>query len=429
VIRLGRIVLFGLAVAAASSVACGSKSTTAGPGDKPKVAVSIFPIYDLARRIAGDRLDVVLVLPAGQSEHGYDPTPKEMAALEGTKLAIAVGLEMDRWVENIMKAAGNPPVFRVGEKVPTIKIEIEPISEAEVKAHEAGHHHHDDADPDKKAGSAVKKDEHDDHDHDKGAAAKGPIKKDDKKGSAAKKDDHDEHDHDKHGAAIDKGSAAKKADDKKGSAAKKDDHDEHDHDKGSAKKDDHDHDKGSAAKKAGHEGHQHAEVGSPDPHFWMDPNLVLGAIDAIVAQLATLDPGGKATFTANADAIKKSLRELDAKITARRKTWTKSVIVTFHGSMAYFARRYGILIAAVVEPIAGTEPTAQYIDQVVAAVKRGKAAALFTEPQLSKGPGEAIAREAGIPLGELDPVGGVAGRDSYEALLNWNADQLEKALK
>ena len=40
-----------------------------------------------------------------------------------------------------------------------------------------------------------------------------------------------------------------------------------------------------------------------------------------------------------------------------------------------------------------------------------------------------IAKEAGIPLGELDPVGGVSGRDSYEALLLWNADQLEKALK
>jgi hypothetical protein len=36
---------------------------------RPKVAVSIFPLYDVTRRIAGDRLDVVLVLPPGRSEH------------------------------------------------------------------------------------------------------------------------------------------------------------------------------------------------------------------------------------------------------------------------------------------------------------------------------------------------------------------------
>ena len=153
------------------------------------------------------------------------------------------------------------------------------------------------------------------------------------------------------------------------------------------------------------------------------------AIDAIAARLAEVDPAGKDTFTKNATELKASLKALDAKLAARSKAWTKRSIVTFHGSMAYFAKRYNILIAAVVEPIAGTEPTASYIADVVAAVKRGKAVALFTEPQLAKGPGETIASEAGIPLGELDPVGGVAGRDSYEALLTWNADQLEKVLR
>src|SRR5688572_31429049 len=121
-----RLVWVLLAIVLAS---CGGKKAGSG---KPKVAVSIFPLYDITKRIAGDRLDVVLVLPAGQSEHGYDPTPKEIAALEGSKLGIAVGLEMDRWVENIMKSAGNPPVFRIGEKVQTIPIDVEPISDAAI---------------------------------------------------------------------------------------------------------------------------------------------------------------------------------------------------------------------------------------------------------------------------------------------------------
>jgi len=312
-----------------SLASCGGKKAGSG---RPRVAVSIFPLYDVTRRIAGDRLDVILVLPPGKSEHGYDPTPKEIARLEGAKLGIAVGLDMDTWVENIMKNAGGvPKMLRVGDKVKTMPIDVEPIEPEE---------HHE--------GSAT--------------------------GSAEPEDTEEKEDHE----------------------------DEHDH--------------------------EH-ELGAPDPHVWLDPDRMVTITDAIAAELATVDPAGKDTFTKNAEAVKTSLKDLDAKLMARSKAWSKHTIVTFHGSMSYFAKRYGLVIAAVVEPLAGKEPTATYIAEVIDAIKKNNAAALFTEPQLDRGPGETIARDAKVPLGELDPVGGSPGRDSYEALMTWNADQLEKVLK
>jgi ABC-type Zn uptake system ZnuABC Zn-binding protein ZnuA len=300
-------------VIALVAVGCGGKKA-GGAGDKPKVAVSIFPLYDLTRRIAGDRLDVRLILPPGRSEHNFDPTPKEIAKLAGAKLAITVGLDMDLWAETTIRAAASDAkIFRVGEKVKTMPIDVEPVGEAEAHKGEA---------PD--------------------------------------------------------------ADDK---------------------------------------------PGAPDPHVWMDPERMIGVIDAIAGELAVVDPAGKDTFAKNAAVLKDSLTKLDAAISARSKSWTKHVIVTFHGSMSYFARRYGITIAAVIEPLAGKEPTATYITQVLGAIQKTQTAGLFAEPQLDRAPAEMIAREAKIPLGELDPVGGVAGRDSYEALLTWNTDQLEKVLK
>jgi zinc transport system substrate-binding protein len=304
-------------VAAAALVSCGNKG---GGGDKPRVAASIFPLYDLTRKVAGDRIEVMLVLPPGKSEHGYDPTPKEIARLEGAKLAIVVGLDMDGWAENILRGAGGAKIVRIGDKVKTMPIDVEPIGEEE---------------------------------------------------------GHDEHGEEHHG-------------------------EEH---------------------------HHHEEVGAPDPHVWMDPDRMVGTIDVIAGELAAIDPAGKDTYTKNAEAAKEQLRKLDAAIAARSKAWSKHTIVTFHGSMSYFAKRYGIRIAAVIEPLAGKEPTPAYITEVLAAIKRGNAAALFSEPQLEKGPAEMVSREAKIPLGELDPVGGIAGRDSYEALLTWNTDQLEKVLK
>jgi zinc transport system substrate-binding protein len=178
----------------------------------------------------------------------------------------------------------------------------------------------------------------------------------------------------------------------------------------------------------GHEDHDH-ELGAPDPHVWMDPERMGQIADAIAAELAAVDPAGKDAFIKNAETVKAALKDVDAKIAARAKAWSKHTIVTFHGSMSYFAKRYGVVIAAVVEPIAGKEPTATYIADVINAIKKNNAAALFTEPQLDRGPGQTIANEAKITLGELDPVGGVPGRDSYEALLTWDTDQLEKFLK
>jgi ABC-type Zn uptake system ZnuABC Zn-binding protein ZnuA len=297
-------------------VACGKSGSGSGStsdSGKPKVAVSIFPLYDLVRRIAGDRIDVLLVLPPGRSEHEFDPTPKDIARLEGAKLAIAVGLDMDTWVETVVKGAGNAPVFHIGDKVKTMSIAVAPIGEAEAHA-----------------------------------------------GEAPDSDD---------------------------------------------------------------------TPGAPDPHIWLDPERMAGVVDTIEDQLIAIDPEGKARFAANGAALKADLGDLDREIAARAKTWSKTTIVTFHGSMSYYAKRYGLRIAAVVEPLAGKEPTPAYIAQVLGAIKAGHAAALFSEPQFDKAPAETIAREAGVPLGELDPVGGVPGRDSYDALLTWNTDQLEKVLK
>jgi zinc transport system substrate-binding protein len=330
-----RLVWVLLAIVLAS---CGGKKAGSG---KPKVAVSIFPLYDITKRIAGDRLDVILVLPAGKSEHGYDPTPREIARLEGAKLGIAVGLDMDTWVENIMKNAGGvPKMLRVGDKVPTIPINVEPIEPEEHAEHHEGE----------------------------------------------TPEEHAKHAHEAH------------------------------------------HEEGSAEQHEDHEEHGH-KLGAPDPHVWMDPQRMWTIATAIEVELTAIDPEGKATFEANRATLQASLTKLDLELVMRSKAWTKRTIVTFHGSMSYFAKRYNLVIAAVVEPLAGKEPTATYLAEVIGAIKANKAAALFTEPQLDKGPGQTIASEAKIPLGELDPVGGVAGRDSYESLLLWNADQLDKVLK
>ncbi len=353
--------MVALALVVASAVGALVAGCKAKGSGKPKVVVSIFPIYDLTRRIAGDRLEVVLVLPPGKSEHGYDPTPKEIARLEGARLGVAVGLDLDAWVEGIMKSAGGVPrMVHLGQHVSTLPIDVTPIGEDEAHDEHDGHDGHDDHDG------------HDGH------------------------DDHD--DHDGHDDRV--GKPAEPAKPAPGPAAPGD-----------------------------HAGHGHGARGAPDPHFWLDPQRAARVVEVLVAELSTLDPGGAELFARNGAALAAELDELDARIEARARTWSKRTIVTFHGSFTYYAARYGLRIAAVIEPLPGKEPTPQYVAEVLAAIRRGRAAALFSEPQLDRRPAEVIAAEGKLPLGELDPVGGLPGRDSYAALLGWNTEQLAKVLE
>ena len=76
-----------------------------GKGEKVKIVASNFPAYDFARRIAGDRAELRLLISPGSDAHSYDPTPSDILALESCDLFICTGGESDVWVDDILAAS------------------------------------------------------------------------------------------------------------------------------------------------------------------------------------------------------------------------------------------------------------------------------------------------------------------------------------
>jgi zinc transport system substrate-binding protein len=106
----------------------GCKSCAKASDGRTKIAVSIFPIYDLTRRVAGPDADVALLLPPGHNEHHFDPTPKEIEEVAASRVGVMVGLGLDPWMEKLMKqAAPTARVLKVGDRVPTLTIKDEMI--------------------------------------------------------------------------------------------------------------------------------------------------------------------------------------------------------------------------------------------------------------------------------------------------------------
>lgn len=76
--------------------------------DDRHIAVSIFPLYDIAKNIAGDDVEVTLMLPAGASPHAFEPTPSLAASLQGVDAIYIVGYGLDDWAKGLAIAPTLP---------------------------------------------------------------------------------------------------------------------------------------------------------------------------------------------------------------------------------------------------------------------------------------------------------------------------------
>jgi zinc transport system substrate-binding protein len=78
-------------------------ATTALPSDKMLVTASFYPLAFLAEEIGGDRVSVTNITPTGAEPHEYEPTPRDMAEMERSRVIIVNGLGLEPWIENAQK--------------------------------------------------------------------------------------------------------------------------------------------------------------------------------------------------------------------------------------------------------------------------------------------------------------------------------------
>lgn len=69
-----------------------------------KIAATIFPIYDITKNIAGDEIEVTLILPPGASPHTYEPTPSDIKSLTDVEVVYTIGYGFDNWADLISES-------------------------------------------------------------------------------------------------------------------------------------------------------------------------------------------------------------------------------------------------------------------------------------------------------------------------------------
>jgi zinc transport system substrate-binding protein len=106
---------------------------------KITVTATIFPPYDFTRAIAGDRVNLNMLLPPGAESHSYEPSPRDIISIQRSDVFIYIGGESDSWVDRILNSMDtkNMKIIRLMDAVDVVEEEIVEGMEEEYEEAEA----------------------------------------------------------------------------------------------------------------------------------------------------------------------------------------------------------------------------------------------------------------------------------------------------
>ncbi len=190
------------------------------------------------------------------------------------------------------------------------------------------------------------------------------------------------------------------------------------------------HDAGSTVgvRLGGEPGPAHDEE-ETDPHWWLSPVLAAAALPPLAQRLAALDRAGAAGYESRARSAQADLMCLDAEIKERLAPVRGAPLLTSHNAWSYFAARYGLHVVGAIEPVPGREPSPAELRGLIDGARRYRVRALFTEPQFPLSSARVVARDAGVRLLTVDPIGGVPGLKTYDQLLRFDAAVFRQGLE
>lgn len=179
-----------------------------------------------------------------------------------------------------------------------------------------------------------------------------------------------------------------------------------------------------------------------DPHVWLSPDLAVFMVEGIRDELKGADPAHAANYDRRAAEYVKKLQKLKADGLELLKDKKDRQLVTFHDSMAYFAKSFDLKIVGVVQKNAGTEPSETALKKLIAlcADPEKPVRVICVEPQYgNSNSGQQLVntlKSKGVSdpvLVELDPLETVPSDQLdagwYEAKMRANLQALAGALR
>lgn len=116
-IRIG--ILAAIVSCGAALLISGCKKAEVQPAAGLQVVTTLFPLYDFARSIGGDKAQVTMLLPPGVEPHTFEPRPEDMIRISRAGLFVYTSRYMEPWAEKIITGINSTSlrVVNAGERV------------------------------------------------------------------------------------------------------------------------------------------------------------------------------------------------------------------------------------------------------------------------------------------------------------------------
>jgi zinc transport system substrate-binding protein len=101
------VVLCIFIILVGSFFACTKRTQGPSQTKKLKVITTLFPVYDMAKRIGADKADVSLLLPPGVEAHSFEPKPSDIVKINEADVFVYTGKLMEPWAEDVIKGTVN----------------------------------------------------------------------------------------------------------------------------------------------------------------------------------------------------------------------------------------------------------------------------------------------------------------------------------
>jgi zinc transport system substrate-binding protein len=93
---------------------------------KINVTTTNFPPYDFVRQIAGDKVNLTMLLPPGAESHSFEPSPRDIITIQNSDIFIYAGGESDSWIDRILESMNttNMEILAMIDMVEAVEEEI-----------------------------------------------------------------------------------------------------------------------------------------------------------------------------------------------------------------------------------------------------------------------------------------------------------------
>jgi zinc transport system substrate-binding protein len=116
---------------------CGARSSI-------KITTSVFPLWEFAKAVTGERGEVELLLPPGAEIHTWRPRPSDILKITTSDVFVHIGADLEPWLDDVLRSVNNPQlrIFKASEGIALMERQELRQETLHEESHNANEHEH-----------------------------------------------------------------------------------------------------------------------------------------------------------------------------------------------------------------------------------------------------------------------------------------------